>query len=142
MRKFWLVIGVALLLLVVGGVGLFFRMQSANEEVALELRSNPSGERAQIVMLLSYADRTLPVNYLRENDQVFIGVDGPWWREFDRGAVPVTMLIQGQTLTGTAATARDDQAYVDEIFARLRPTAPAWLPDWLNGVLVVINLEQ
>ena len=82
------------------------------------------------------------MNYLRDNDQVFIGVDGPWWREFDSGAVPVTMLIQGQTLTGTAATARDDQAYVDEIFARLRPTAPAWLPDWLNGVLVVINLEQ
>ena len=82
------------------------------------------------------------MNYLRENDKVFIGADGPWWREFDSGAVPVTMLIQGQTLTGTAATARDDQAYVDEIFARLRPTAPAWLPDWLNGVLVVINLEQ
>ena len=142
MRKFWLVIGVALLLVLVGGVGLFFRMQSVNDDVALELRSNPSGERAQIVMLLSYADRTLPVNYLRDNDQVFIGVDGPWWREFDSGAVPVTMLIQGQTLTGTAATARDDQAYVDEIFARLRPTAPAWLPDWLNGVLVVINLEQ
>ena len=72
MRTFWLVIGIVLVLVVVGTVGLFFRMQSVNEEVARELRANPTGERAQIVMLLSYADRTLPVNYLRENDKVFI----------------------------------------------------------------------
>ena len=53
MRTFWLVIGIVLVLVVVGTVGLFFRMQSVNEEVARELRANPTGERAQIVMLLS-----------------------------------------------------------------------------------------
>ena len=29
---------------------------------------------------------------------------------------------------------------IDDVFARLRPAAPEWLPDWLNGKLVVISL--
>jgi len=138
MRKVWMLIGG---LLLVGAAALLYQMRAGNDRVAAELRSDPTGERAKVAMLLSFGDRTLPVNYLREGDKVFIGVDGPWWREFDAGAIPVTLLIQGETFTGAAATARDDQAYVDEIFARLRPSAPEWLPDWLNGVLVVITLD-
>ena len=51
------------------------------------------------------------------------------------------MLIQGERLSGRARVVLDDQAYVDEIFARLRLKAPNWLPAWLNGKLVVITLD-
>lgn len=138
MRMRWKVLIVLVLL---AAIGLPYLASSGNAKVAHDLRTNPTGERAKVAMLLSFADRTLPVNYLREDDQVFVGVDGPWWREFDAGAVPVKLLIQGEELTGTAVTVRDNPAYVDDVFSRLRPTAPEWLPDWLNGVLVVIQLD-
>ena len=52
------------------------------------------------------------------------------------------MLIQGQRLTGFAKVELDDRAYIDEVFARLRPKVPSWLPDWLNGKLVVVTLDS
>ena len=93
-------------------------------------------------MLLTLADGTMyPVNYLKEDPLVFMGIDGLWWREFRGDGAPVTMLIRGEVLSGHAKVVLDDQAYVDDIFARLRPTAPEWLPDWANGKLVVITLD-
>ena len=113
-----------------------------NPRVAAELRDNPQGERAGIVMLLELPDgRELPVNYLREGDQVFVGVDGRWWRVLREGNAPVTMLIRGETLTGKARVVFDDPAYKRAVFDRLRPTAPKWLPEWLDGHLVVIDLD-
>ena len=54
-----------------------YRLASANTKVAKDLRLNPNGERAELVMLLTFQDgRELPVNYLREGDQVFVGADG------------------------------------------------------------------
>jgi len=41
-----------------------------------------------------------------------------------------------------AVVVLDDQAYVDDVFSRLRPTVPKWLPDWLNGKLVVVTLSD
>jgi hypothetical protein len=81
------------------------------------------------------------VNYLREGNLVFMGIDGRWWRAFVDGDAPVQTLIRGERLRGLARVVLDDQAYVDEIFARLRPKAPSWLPAWLNGKLVVITLD-
>ena len=139
MRMIW---KIAILLVLLAAAGLPYLAKTGNAKVTQELRANPNGETAKRVMLLSFEDRTLPVNYLREADQVFIGVDGPWWRAFDKGAVPVKLLIQGDKLAGMAATVRDDPAYVDDVFSRLRPTVPEWLPDWLNGILVVIQLDD
>ena len=51
-------------------------------------------------------------------------------------------MIKGEALTGSATVVLDDPEYTDEIFLRLRPTKPEWLPDWLNGKLIVINLAQ
>ena len=113
-----------------------------NPRAVAELRNDPQGERAGIVMLLGLPDgRELPVNYLREGNQVFVGVDGRWWRVLREGNVPVTMLIRGETLTGKARVVFDDPAYKRAVFARLRPTAPTWLPEWLDGHLVVIDLD-
>ena len=113
-----------------------------NDQVAEELKQNPEGDRANIVMLLTFPDgKVLPVNYLREGNQVFAGADGGWWRAFRDGDVPVTVFIKGEELAGRARVVLDDPEYTRDVFSRLRPTAPAWLPDWLNGNLVVIDLE-
>ena len=50
------------------------------------------------------------------------------------------MLIQGQVYKGHAVVVLDDPEYTEDVFARLRPTAPEWLPTWLNGKLVVITV--
>ena len=81
------------------------------------------------------------MNYLREGNLVFMGIDGRWWRAFVDGDASAQMLIQGERLSGRARVVLDDQAYVDEIFARLRPKAPSWLPACLNAKLLVITLD-
>ena len=53
----------------------------------------------------------------------------------------VELFVMGETLRGRASAVEDDPARTHEVFARLRPTVPSWLPDWLNGVLVVVELE-
>ena len=113
-----------------------------NARVVAELRNNPQGMRAEIVMLLTFqSGRELPVNYLREGNQVFVGADGRWWREFRTGNVPVTLLIQGQEYSGRARTVMDNAEYTRDVFQRLRPNVPKWLPDWLDAYLIVIDLD-
>jgi len=117
-------------------------IDDTNAQVAAEIRQNPNGERAAITMLVTLADgRMYPVNYLREDNLVFMGIDGLWWREFVDGGQPVAMHIQGSDYTGHARTVLDDPDYTADVFSRLRPTVPGWLPDWLNGKLVVITLQ-
>ena len=113
-----------------------------NPRVVAELSNDPHGERAGIVMLLELSDGgTLPVNYRREGDQVFVGADGRWWRALREGNAPVGMLIGGETLTGKARVVFDDPAYKCAVFDRLRPKVPKWLPEWLDAHLVVIDLD-
>ncbi|MFT7243136.1 MAG: hypothetical protein ACI82A_000478 [Candidatus Azotimanducaceae bacterium] len=138
----WIVASVVVLgvLLLAAGA---YNGQITNQRVIDELRSNPTSERANIVMLLTFPDgKSLPVNYLREGDRVFVGADGPWWRAFQDKGAAVSLLIKGEQLTGNAKVILDDIDYTHEIFARLRPNAPTWLPDWLNGKLVVITLSS
>ncbi|MFK7916059.1 MAG: hypothetical protein AB8B93_19255 [Pseudomonadales bacterium] len=141
-RQKWPLLIVALL--TIAGIGFVqYGRLVGNPKVIEEITNNPDGERAAIVMLLTLPDdRSLPVNYLREGDQVFVGVDGPWWRQFRGPGVPVTMLIRGERLHGLAEVKLDDAAYVADIFSRLRPSAPTWLPTWLNGRLLVITLNH
>ena len=68
-------------------------------------------------------------------------VDGFWWRQLLSNDAPVSLLIKGQVLTGRASVVLDDPEYTRAIFRRLRPKVPEWLPDWLNGKLVVIHLD-
>ncbi len=136
------------LLIILGIVGALFLALRAyallvgNPRVAAELRHNPQGERAGIVMLLELPDgRELPVNYRREGNQVFAGADGRWWRPLRDGNVPVRMLIRGETLTGKARVVLDDPVYKRAVFDRLRPKVPKWLPEQLDAHLVVIDLD-
>ena len=114
----------------------------ANPRVMEEITANPNGERAGIVMALSLPDgRTLPVNYRREDNHVYVGADGRWWRTLRDGKASVTVLIRGETLVGQARVVFDDPEFKAEVFSRLRPTVPSWLPQWLDAHLVVIELE-
>ncbi|MDG1114558.1 MAG: hypothetical protein P8N63_12390 [Pseudomonadales bacterium] len=140
MKQKW-VVGL-ILVLCLGGLALKWRGAHVNAAVAETLRLEPQSARAARTMLITLADgREFPVNYLRDGDLVFMGIDGRWWRAFQNAGQPVTMLIQGETLTGHARVILDDPALVEAVFARLRPTVPEWLPDALNGKLVAIRLK-
>lgn len=135
--------GIVLAVLVVGLIVLrIFYGSITNPKVIDEITADPDGERAGIVMALTLPDgRTLPVNYLREGDRVYAGADGRWWRTLRDGNAPVTVMIRGETLAGRAHVVLDDPAYKADVFARLRPTVPEWLPSFLDAHLVVIELK-
>ena len=138
----WMLIAVGVLALMALGM-LIYNAGPVNERVSAELHDDPQGARADRVMLLTFPDDTIiPVNYLREGNLVFAGSDGWWWRDFRDGNVPVTVLIRGETLTGRAHTVLDDPDYTRDVFTRLRPAVPKWLPDSLNAYLVVIELDD
>ena len=137
----WLLIVLAVLVVAFLALRLLFGL-IANPRVIEELQTDRQGERAGIVMLLTLpGGRVLPVNYRREGDQVFAGADGRRWRALREGDVPVTVTIRGETLPGRARVVFDDPEYKRDVFARLRPNVPKWLPDWLDAQLVVIDLE-
>lgn len=142
----WLIIAAAVLV-TLGVAGAIYNIKVVNARVVEKIKNEPNGERAGIVALLTFAGgKAIPVNYLQKGNLVFMGADGPWWRNFPTtqeggNGAPVELLIKGQTYQGLAKVELDDQAYIDEIFAELRPTVPEWLPDWLNGKLVVIELD-
>ena len=143
MRKRYIALGLFVIAVAVLAIWLPQRAERTNALVIAEIQTNPGGERAARSMVITLADgRVYPVNYLREGNLVFMGIDGRWWRAFQGAGQQVEMLIQGQRLTGLAKVELDDQAYIDEIFARLRPKVPSWLPDWLNGKLVAITLDD
>ncbi|MGI9590081.1 MAG: hypothetical protein ACR2P8_01835 [Myxococcota bacterium] len=131
-----LLISAAAIALLVVGFWLYTE-QIANPRVVRELVEKPDGERAQRVMLLTLpSGRRIPVNYLREDDRVYAGADGTWWQELVGDGVPVTLLVRGETLAGTARAVRDDPTYTKRVFARLRPNAVEGF-----GTLIEIHLE-
>ena len=136
----WTGIVIGAFTLLLGSAALFFSLV-INPAVMNEIRTNPTGQEAQEAMLLTFEGRTLPVNYLKEGNTVFMGVDGRWWRTFTGEGKPVSMLIQGEIYNGQAVVVLDDPAYAEEVFSRLRSTAPEWLPTWLQGKLVVITIN-
>jgi hypothetical protein len=134
----------ALMLLLVTYVGFtFIPREGTNQRVEKEIRDFPDGPTARRVMMVRLPDgRDLPVNYLVEGDIAFIGVDGFWWRQFKGDGKPVRMFIRGESLPGHATVILDRPDYVAEVFKRLRPKVPSWLPSRLNGKLVVIELSK
>ncbi len=118
-----------------------YQANVTNPRVIQTVINDPQGPTARRVMLLTFPDRTvLPVNYLREGTRIYVGADGRWWRTFRNGNVPVQVFVRGESLPGLATAVLDDPSMTEEIFARLRPDVPDWLPDWANGILIVIDI--
>jgi len=130
-------------LLVVGTVAMKWRGDTVNTRVMNEIRSEPFGERARKTMIVTLDDgRVYPVNFLREDGRVYMGIDGLWWRVFQGEGSRVQMEINDQIVTGTGVVILDDPARVEDVFSRLRPTVPEWLPRALNGKLVEITPDS
>lgn len=137
-----LIVVLAVLGLLITGYVVYMQ-QMVNPRISAQIRNEPESAAAARAMILILADgREIPVNYLWEGNQVFAGADGRWWREFRTGPTPVSLVIKGQTYSGQATVELNDQNYVDDVFSRLRPTAPEWLPDWANGKLVIVTLDE
>ena len=137
----WSAVVVSLVLLGPSLLGLWFKLV-INPIVSAEIRENPQGDQAQESMLLTFEQQTLPVNYLKEGSTVYIGVDGGWWPIFEGKGAPVSMLIRGVRYNGHAVLAQSDPSFVTDVFSRLRPTTPDWLPQWLSAKLVVITIHS
>jgi hypothetical protein len=136
-RRWWLLL-LVVALLTLGG--LKFRVSVVNDRVIEEIKANPMGARAQRTMIVTLRDgRIFPVNYLVEDGRVYMGIDGLWWRAFQGEGSSVTLFIQGEQIEGHATVILDDPARVKDVFSRLRPTVPTWLPDQLNGKLVEVS---
>lgn len=111
--------------------------QIQNPKVVRELRSDPTGARAQKVMLITLpSGRQIPVNYLREDDRIYAGADGRWWKELADADHRVRVWVRGQELEGRARAILDDPDHKRDVFSRLRPTA---VPGF--GTLVEIRLD-
>lgn len=134
--KYVLLAFAALCLLAAGTVP--YMNHVMNPAVERELRENPTGERAQKVMLLALpSGRTIPVNYLREGDTIYVGCDGRWWRELRGAGARVELFVRGEALVGHARAIEDDPAHRAAVFDRLRPSAPK-----IFGTLIQIELAQ
>ena len=128
-------------LAVVAAGYVLYAMLLVNPRVISSLQSNPDSAQAARVLVLTLAGgKQIPVNYLEEDGVIYLGADGGWWRKFEDGGAPVTVLLRGAQRSGHATAITDDPARTADVFSRLRPTAPEWLPDWLNGKLIVIEL--
>tara|TARA_A100001011_G_scaffold225843_1_gene233870 strand:- start:69 stop:488 length:420 start_codon:yes stop_codon:yes gene_type:complete len=112
-----------------------------NPRVMAELQAEPDGQLSGLVGILTLPDeRKIPVNYLHEEKQVFLGADGPWWRDFRGDGAEVVMWIKGNDFRGRATVKLGDSKIKDRVFPIIRPRVPDWLPDFLNAKLVVIQL--
>lgn len=137
----WAYIIISTIIVVIVGFAVY-QKNIVNPAVAEELRSQPDGVRAQRVMLMTIAGSyTLPVNYLHEENVVYIGADGPWWRELAGEGMPVALLIKGKAYGGHARAILKQPEFTRQVFERLRPTVPKWLPDLFRGVLVQVDLD-
>ena len=131
----WLGVPVAILAVLVGTSCVYTWW--INPRMARELRENPEGEEAQKVMLLTLpSGKELPVNYLREGDTVYAAADFPWWRELRGGGGRGSVFIKGEALPGHIRAVEDDPELREQVFAKLRPSAPLFF-----GTLVVIDLD-
>jgi len=132
--KYVLIVIVALVVIVASYA--VYMTHLANPGVERELRDNPDSAHARKVMLITLpSGQTLPVNYLREGNTVYVGADGRWWHQLRGQGATVELLVRGEKLVGQARSIEDDPDHRSAVFDRLRPSAPKFL-----GTLVQIDL--
>ena len=71
------------------------------------------------------------MNYLREDELVFMGIDGRWWRAFQGSGEPVEMLIRGQRLRA-----------MPRLFSMILSTLPMCLPVYAQSAELVAGVAE
>jgi hypothetical protein len=138
----WIVAALALLVGASWGLKAYTEFVT-NPRVIAELEARRDSERASRVTVMYFDDgATIPVNYLKDGSTVYVGADGRWWRRFRAPGSRVTLLIEGQLSKGHGVAILDDPERTREVFDRLRPAVPRWLPRALDAVLVEISLGE
>lgn len=103
---------------------LLYTILIVNPRVERDLLENPAGDRAKRAMLLTLpSGKRIPVNHWRNEGLVYAAADGTWWKELRGAGGPVTVVIQGETITGIGRAIEDDPGRTEEVFAGLRPNA-------------------
>ncbi len=130
-----------------GGLSIFLLGSSLagcavrNPMVLQEIERNPNAFRAERTLILTLpTGERFPVNYLREGDVIYLGADGRWWRNFIEPGT-VSLFVRGDTVEGVARAVRDRPELRKRVFKILRPQLPSWLPQWVGGVLVQVDLQ-
>jgi hypothetical protein len=83
-------------------------LHAINPVVSLILRSPLHRMLSGRVLLLTFTGHetgktyTIPVGYTPENDALLLFTDHGWWRNFEGGGAPVTVLLQGRERIGHA----------------------------------------
>ena len=112
---------------------------ASTEKDMAELRANPQGELAETVMILTLPDgEDIPVNYVREDQMVYTGADGFWWRQLRGEGARVGVFIKGDDLSGIGRAVEEDKERAKEILQKVRPGY-----EWLSpAVPIEIKLDE
>ena len=84
--------------------------------------------------------KTFPVNYLREEEMVYIGSDFGWEKHLQGGA-EVRMLIRGKEYVGWALPILDDPERSTAGLRKLRPRTYK-LAEWIGSVFVEVQMQD
>ena len=68
--------------------------------------------------------------------RLYAGADGTWWKELRGAGAHVTLLVQGEEITGHGRAIEDDPDRRTDVFSRLRPNAVSWA-----GTLVAVAID-
>jgi deazaflavin-dependent oxidoreductase (nitroreductase family) len=133
-----------------------FWLSIGNVFVKLILRSPLHGLLSKNTLLIAVTGRrsgrqyTTPVNYVRDGERITVisQMERTWWKNL-RGGAQVTVLLRGQTLTGTAtAITNDDRPIADDLVAYYEELIPGrFSPEEVAGhapqtVLIQIRLAS
>lgn len=117
-----------------------------NPVVTTILQSDHHALLSGRTMLLTLENRetsqpkTFPVNYLREEEMVYIGSDFGWEKHLVGGA-EVRLLIQGEEYVGWALPILDDPERSTAGLRKLRPGTYK-LAEWIGSVFVEVQMQD
>ncbi|MCE2484836.1 MAG: hypothetical protein J4F42_04950 [Desulfurellaceae bacterium] len=133
-----------IMLCVVAGIAGF--VAAYNPVVTTILHSDHHALLSGRTLLLTLENRqtaqpkTFPVNYLREEEMVYIGSDFGWEKHLQDGA-EVRLLIQGKEYVGWALPILDDPERSAAGLRKLRPRTYK-LAEWIGSVFVEVQMQD
>ncbi len=95
-------------------------MRGMNPMMKAVLRSRFRGKMGAMLLVLNFSGRkggkkySTPVGYQRQGDTIIIYTHSPWWRNLQNNT-PVTMLVNGENLHGSANAVSDSEQVMKSV---------------------------